>query len=127
MHTVHHFVSVTYSAFQCAASEVILQCPNDQTILVVEAHYGQYGYTSTQDDLTCKPPHPEDDCVEQMEENAPGDWFILKELCDGQPSCTFVAQVGLMSTCGESIEAEFTDVVYQCLPGKHVCIPVSLM
>ena len=112
------FVLVTYSAFHCAASAVTLQCPTGQTILVVEAHYGQYGYTSTQDDLKCKPPNPQYDCVERMEENAPGDWLIMKELCDGETSCTFVAQVGLMSTCVETIEAEFTDVLYQCLPGE---------
>ena len=97
-----------------------LECPTGQSIFVVEAHYGQYGYTSTQDDLTCKPPNPQYDCVERMEENRPTDWMIMKELCDGETSCTFFAQIGLMSTCGESIDAEFTDVVYQCLPGKYL-------
>ena len=115
----YYDASVTYSAFQCSAYDVTMQCPTGQTIFVVEAYYGQYGYTSTQDDLTCKPTNPQYDCVERMEENAPGDWLIMKEFCDDKSSCIFVAQDGLMSTCGESIDAEFTDVIYQCLPGKN--------
>ena len=108
---------MTYRAFQCSAFAMNIACPEDQTILITEANYGQYGYTSTQDDLACKPPHPQEDCTEGMEGNFPAEWVVLKELCDGENSCSFTAQFAVMTTCGEPSSSDYIDVVYQCLPG----------
>ena len=111
------FVAVTFSRFQCSASQVNLTCPDNQLIFITDAHYGQFGYTSTQDDLTCKPPNPQYDCVEGMEENAPADWLLLKTLCDERSSCSFVTPIGVMTSCGESASSDYAVVFFQCLPG----------
>ena len=111
------FVAVTFSRFQCSASQVNLTCPDNQLIFITDAHYGQYGYTSTQDDLTCKPPSPLRDCIEKMEESSPVAWDILKDLCDGETTCTFNAQFGSMTTCGETLIADYTVVFFECQPG----------
>ena len=100
-----------FSVFQCSAFDLTLSCPGNQTIFVTDAHYGQYGYTSTQDDLTCKPPNPRRDCIETLEKNSPVAWDVLKDLCDGESTCTFTAQFGAMSTCGKPT-ADYTVVFY---------------
>ena len=118
--STHFFIhfSVTFRGFQCSTYDLTLSCAQNQAIFVISAAYGLYGYNSTQDDITCKPPQYRLDCTESMESNFPTDWLVLKERCDGQTTCTFTAQYGVMSTCGEGLSADYTDVEYQCLPGK---------
>ena len=106
-----------YSVFQCSAIDLTLTCPGNQTIFVTDAHYGQYGYMSTQDDLMCKPPSPLQDCIERLVESSPVAWDILKDLCDGETTCTFNAQFGSMTTCGETLIADYTVVFFECQPG----------
>ena len=113
-------ISVTFRAFQCSSFELSLSCPTGQTIEVLEAFYGHYEYTSTQADLTCKPSHAGVDCTESIETFFPADWFVLTELCNGETECSFTAQAGFMTTCSsDTVTADYTHVLYQCLPGKE--------
>ena len=94
-----------------------LSCAAPSTILITDARYGQYGYVSSQEDLTCFPPNPNIDCVESMETSVPGDWLLLQSLCDGQQECSFLTKYGLMTSCGETQISQYAVVYYQCLPG----------
>ena len=109
--------TVTFGGFQCTFSNITLSCPNDQTISMESAIYGLYGYTSTQNDLTCKPPHYNADCTEEMSQNSPGDWYLVQELCNGRNTCTFPARAGPVTSCGNVAGSEYTSVVYQCMQG----------
>ena len=120
LYFTHKSISVTYSAFQCSFYDMTLSCPTDQSIQVVRANYGHYEYTSTQDDLICKPPEPVADCMESMESNFPADWLILTELCNGRNNCTFPAQIVGMTSCGEEVAtADYTQVWFECMPGIY--------
>ena len=116
----------TYGRFQCSFNQLVLTCPENQTILLESAYFGLYGYTSTQEDLTCKPPHYTSDCTEPMFTNSPGDWLILQELCNGENSCSYTTQAGLMTSCGEVVGADYTDVRYQCLSGMIESVYIHL-
>lgn len=112
-------ISVIFSAFQCGSYQMTLSCPSASTILVSDAVYGQYGYTSSQEDLLCFPPNLKLDCIEEMETSVPGDWLLLQSLCDGQTECSFLTKFGLMTTCGESQVSEYALVHYECVPSEY--------
>ena len=123
---------MTYGAFQCAATEIGLSCPDNKTIFVTQAHYGQFGYTCTQEDLACCPPNPITDCVESMEDEQPIDWATLKALCDDRTSCSFDVQFATLTSCADPYISEYMTVTYQCLPGEKIAdhylyIEMSLM
>ena len=97
---------------------VSLSCPDNRTILVTHADYGQFSYTCTQPDVTCCPPHTADDCTESMEDARPQDLVTLKLLCDNETSCDFVNQGGALLGCPEPNIIDYVTVYYRCLPGK---------
>ena len=108
----------TYSAHGCYLGTVSLVCPEGKTILVTSAVYGQFSYECLQTDIECCPPHIVDDCTESMEDAAPGDWLLLKEVCDGQVTCELPMNGGALNTCSAPMSADYATVFYQCVPGK---------
>ena len=96
---------------------VSLSCPDNRTIFVTHADYGQFSYTCTQPDVTCCPPHTANDCTESVEESALQDFVALKLLCDNQTSCQFLNQGGVLLSCSDPNEVDYVRVYYQCLPG----------
>ena len=107
-----------YSAHGCYLDTVSLSCPTGKSIFVTSAVYGQFNYTCLQTDVTCCPPNIDDDCTEPMEDAAPGDWLLLKEVCDGSESCTLPMNGGVLQNCWAPSSAEYATVFYQCLPGN---------
>ena len=120
-----------YSAYGCYLETVTLSCPDNRTIFVTDADYGQFSYTCTQPDVTCCPPQTRDDCTQSVEESAPQDWAALKLLCDNQTSCDVFHQGGVLLDCPAPNEANYVRIYYQCLPGNkrihHNRLLISVM
>ena len=49
----------------------------------------------------------------------PIDWGALTDLCDGEVSCTFQIQGGLLENCVDPYLSDFMQVFYACLPGER--------
>ena len=94
-----------------------LSCPNNRTIFVTSALYGQFTHSCSHDGISCCPPIPTHDCSEDIESNSAADWLVLKALCDNQTSCEFVNQGGYVASCAEPNVVDYMTVNYQCLPG----------
>ena len=94
-----------------------LSCPDEKTILVTSAEYGQFSYVCLQTDVQCCPPNIGDDCVEPMEEAAPVDWALLKEVCDEKQACQLPMNGAVLSSCTEPSAAQYVSVFFQCFPG----------
>ena len=107
-----------YSAYGCFQDTISLSCPNNRTIFVTSAQYGQFYEICTHDWIPCCPPNLIADCTESVEEGSPQDWFALKALCDNQASCEFVNQGGYVASCAEPNVVDYMTVNYQCLPGR---------
>ena len=108
-----------YSAYGCYLETVTLSCPDNRTIFVTDADYGQFSYTCTQTDVTCCPPQTRDDCTLPVEDSAPVDWAGIKLLCDNQTSCEIPHQGAVLVGCPAPAEADYMRVYYQCLPGTY--------
>ena len=108
------FLDLT-AAVACNLDYINMTCSDNKTINVTSAYYGQY-VTACADEECCIPKPT--DCTESMAENHQVDWLILKELCDGENSCSVQTTGGLVQSCVDPYFSEFTEVYYTCLPGK---------
>ena len=106
-----------YSAYQCAPNIMSISCPVGNTIFILSAVYGQFGYNCSQSDLQCCFPSGASDCVEDMETSEPADWLVMKSLCDNQQECSFETQYATLSSCDNPNIANYTLVKFECLPG----------
>ena len=65
----------SFTTFGCDLDWMDLYCPENQTISLTSAYYGQYYYDCSS---SCCAPHPWDDCSELMQQYAPVDWLYLQ-------------------------------------------------
>lgn len=110
-----HYVPAQYSAFGCANDVITLSCPDERTIVVNTAVYGQHQSLCN---ISCCPPHPTDDCQEDVSDIRESDWIALKITCDNQTTCDYQYMGALISECAFEYTADYMRIFYACLPGK---------
>ena len=114
-----------FSALACVNDEVQLSCPDNKTINVTSAVYGQYIVPHLFScPNSCCPPNPGFDCTELVHDNSAEDWATIKLLCDGEPSCEF-ENIGttFRDSCDVDNFVDYIQVFYNCLPRE--CTPCS--
>ena len=101
----------------CTLDFVSLYCPGSSTIQVESAFYGRYAATCN---ATCCLPS-ESDCVESVEEGAPGDWSLLVEECNDKSFCQFKNPGRALASCveGEATSSDYLLVTHTCFEGEY--------
>ena len=112
------YVAVAKSAFGCESHNISLSCPENKTIFVDRADYGEYQKECPEN--TCCLPYPPD-CTELVSENNPAEWVSLKAQCDNTSSCSYLFRGGIfIDECGASEEVDYMNICYPCLPGQNI-------
>ena len=96
------------------SDNITLSCADDRTILVVTAVYGRYLHACAD---TCCPPHPVDDCQQDVEATREADWIALKVTCDNKTSCGYQYLGAAINDCEQDYVADYMRIFYTCLPG----------
>ena len=108
-------VTGIHNAHGCESENIPLSCPNNRTIFITKAEYGEYSQPC---DTQCCSPHPLD-CTEQMVDSDNDQWVYLKLLCDGNTNCSYPFQGStFLNECTATNEVDYVSVYYACEPGS---------
>ena len=103
-----------YQAHGCGGENIQLSCPDNRTIFVTHANYGEYGPTYTQPYCA---PHPYN-CYESVSVTDEDQWLYIKYLCDNQTTCSYPFEGSYFDTdCTPGSPVDYISIYYDCLPG----------
>ena len=115
---IFDFFSDAKSGFGCVGDQLYLSCPNNKTIFVTSAEYGEYSQPCGEGQ--CCLPNPFD-CVEQVSQNNNANWIDLKLTCDNETECSYLFQGStFVQKCTVAEPVSYMNVFYQCLPGDNL-------
>ena len=101
----------------CEGGDVQLSCPENRTIFVTNAEYGQYSENYTQS--LCAP-HPYN-CIESVSATDEDQWIYIKYLCDNQTACSYpFGGAYFLTDCAPGSEVDYISIYYDCLPGLTI-------
>ena len=109
-----------FVSFGCINDLISLSCPDNRSISVTGAYFGDYHYASNCGSECC-PPHPIDDCTEYVPVSQPSEWVALKYTCDNQTDCEYQYRGTTFAfNCTIGNGAPYMEIFYNCVPGNEI-------